>query len=136
MSSTPHQADEGQTQFTEPSVAQPLADWRAGLDRFGAAFDAEISEILSTLASLPPEDADETPRGAANSDQTMEFTLPATPPPPLPSAPPKQPQQQPAREIAAEPNRLAALKAKLSQQMASTGLPHPAALRPAEEARR
>jgi hypothetical protein len=178
MSSAPHQHDAGTSETAESSAAQRLSDWRARLDRFGAAFDAEVSEILTTLSSLSFEEDDETlcvashpptasnrdtassrdsvsknhrasnnhaastdrtdstNRAVSNNDQTMEFTLPATPPAPLRSAPPKEaPPQIPAREAAAEPDRLAALKAKLAQQMATTGHPQATAVRPAEEAR-
>lgn len=135
MSNTPHHPhDDGTTVIAEPSAAQPLAEWRARLDRFGAAFDAEISEILTTLSSLKFEEADKVSPAATTNDQTMEFTLPKAPPTLLP-AESDPPQKPPARETAAEPNRLAALKAKLSQQMASTGSSCGSIVRSAEEGR-
>lgn len=133
MSSIPHPQDDGKTATTESSAAERLADWRGQLDRFSAAFDAEISDILNTLANLTFGEADEPPAAATTSDQTMEFTLPAAPTAPLSAAAPERPQQMPAPEAPAEPNRLAALKAKLAQQMASAGHPQATAGRVAEE---
>lgn len=173
MSRTPTPPTVGRSETADATCAQRLNEWRNRLDAFADAFNAEISQILTTLAELPVEAPRSLPAGPARDvspvptgAQTMEFKLPpaSIPPTPLPqnsrleaqtAAPPgaasagastsatgpaaassprvattqntaqrpesaaQAPPQPPA--AASEPNRLAALKARLSQQMASTG---------------
>lgn len=137
MSSTPTQPDDGSTATADPPTAQRLNDWRTRLDAFATAFDAEITAILTTLSSLTFDEVEDAPR-TAPGDQTMEFTLPTTPPA-VPAALKPTPQSAPTSgsmpAAASEPNRLAALKAKLSQQMASTGHPQSTAARTVEDSR-
>lgn len=132
MSSRPTQVEETHSATAESPGTRQLNEWRDRIDSFAAAFDAEIAQILTTLATLQLSEVPP-PSLVSNCDKTMEFTLPATPPPaPRTSAPPEALQPKPMPESVSEPNRLAALKAKLSQQMASTGHPHAASVRTAE----
>jgi hypothetical protein len=146
MSSTHTQSDPARSATADPTAAQRLNEWRTRLDSFATAFDAEISQILTTLSSLQLDEVKAAPHvlqsdkkpaapRLSNGDQTMEFILPATPPAvpaPLSSPPPEASPQVSMPATVSEPNRLAALKAKLSQQMASTGHPHAASARTAE----
>lgn len=146
MSSTRTQSDPATSATADPTAAQRLNEWRTRLDSFATAFDAEISQVLTTLSSLQLDEVKAAPRVSqldveraaprvANGDKTMEFTLPATPPvasAPLSAPPLEAPPQVSMPATVSEPNRLAALKAKLSQQMASTGNPHAANARNAE----
>lgn len=132
MSIRTPQTEQQHSATADPPASPGLSEWRSRLDAFAAEFDAEISQILATLSRLQLDEVPAAP-SVSNCDKTMEFTLPATPPPaPLLSAPPEAPPQNPVPASASETNRLAALKAKLSQQMASTGHPHAAAVRTAE----
>lgn len=172
MSRTPTPPTVGHSETAGATCAQRLNEWRNRLDAFADAFNAEISQILTTLAKLPVEAPHSLPAGPARDvspvptgGRTMEFKLPpaSLPPVPLPqnsrleaqtAARPGSPsagaltsatgpaaatsprvattqntaqrpesaaQAPPQPAAASEPNRLAALKARLSQQMASTG---------------
>jgi hypothetical protein len=110
-----------------------------------------VSRPAHPPADLPASSPSKQPvKQASNGDRTMEFTLPPAPAAALASAPrtsesrstallsadaTSAPRQTMSAPAAGEPNRLAALKEKLSQQMASGGHAPPAASRSTEGSR-
>lgn len=120
------------TTVPEPSAAPPrerLTKWRIQLHTFATSIEKEIDEVLAQLAALGNSsddagfvDAAQQQQETLSPDLDQSETISHGPPAAcevdldeidLPSA-------QPRTEGESDPNRLTALKIRLSQQMAST----------------
>jgi hypothetical protein len=102
-----------------PQASPRLQAWEQQIADFSRQFEQDVSEIVAILRHLAESDLNEaaTSRGPA---ETVPLTTPVEHPSPTHSQPETQP--APASSApAAETDRFSALKARLSQQLASAG---------------
>lgn len=107
-------------QPSAPDLVDRMSEWKNQLDAFESTFRGEMSAILDTLAHLSQQPSEpQVERSHSTTDpspwmedhvlcETQEFVL--------------EPSSASAEFRDLDPNRLAALKARLSQQMASSEL--------------